>query len=113
MTTLTAPPQETPRSAWPRTAGDALFWAGLAAAGLLTAGATLFALSGADQGNGGPAGPIVYTLLFCSLAISAGLGLALARRVARGSGGDVVWRPAAPGGPEGAVFAVVWPRFSG
>lgn len=43
----------------------------------------------------------------------SGLGLALARRVARGAGGDVVWRPAATGGKAGAVFAVSWPRFSG
>jgi two-component system, NtrC family, nitrogen regulation sensor histidine kinase NtrY len=81
MTTVTAPPLEPRRSGWPRTAGDSLFWAGLAAAGLLTAGATLFALSGGDQGSGGPAGPIVYTLLFLSLAISAVLSVALTRRI--------------------------------
>jgi len=64
----------------------------------------------ADRGPGVPAElePRLFEPFFTTKAKGSGIGLALARRVARAAGGDVEYRPREGGG---AVFAIVLPAL--
>jgi signal transduction histidine kinase len=64
----------------------------------------------ADRGPGVPAelAPRLFEPFFTTKAKGSGIGLALARRVARAAGGDIEYRPRAGGGSE---FAIVLPAL--